>query len=163
MRVYILFDSYFGNTEKVANIIASQLEISFNVQVKHIDHVDEEYLKKSEVLVVGSPTRGFSPSKKIKLFFRTNDKATFKGKYVAAFDTRVDPEDVNSKMYKTLAAGLGYAAESIEKKLQARGAEVLIPAKGFYVVGNEGPFRKGQEEQIISWSKALVHKLSGIQ
>jgi hypothetical protein len=52
------------------------------------------------LLIIGSPTRAFKPTKAIVDFLIQIPSDGIKGIKVAAFDTRVNTEDVNSRILK---------------------------------------------------------------
>lgn len=93
MKTLVVYDSYFGNTEKVAQAIGDSIEGSV---VKRPEGVELESLSALDLLIVGSPTRGFRPSDAIKSFLNEIPSKSLEGVKVAGFDTRMDPEDVGN-------------------------------------------------------------------
>ena len=63
MQILIVYDSVFGNTEKIAAAIASALTTSLGdsvaVELFQAGQVQPPLLVGRDLLVVGSPTRGF--------------------------------------------------------------------------------------------------------
>ena len=55
-----------------------------------------------EYLVVGSPTRGFRPAEGITTFLKGIPEGRLNGAKVAAFDTRIAPEDIKSRILRFL-------------------------------------------------------------
>ena len=60
MKILVVYDSYFGNTEKVAQ--ANGEALGDDVAVKRPSEVKTDELSDLGLLVVGSPTRAFRPS-----------------------------------------------------------------------------------------------------
>ncbi len=62
MKALLIYDSVFGNTEKIARAIADGLAAQASVETLRPEQVDPEQLTGWDLLVVGSPTRGFRPT-----------------------------------------------------------------------------------------------------
>ncbi|MBU4443831.1 MAG: flavodoxin domain-containing protein [Candidatus Marinimicrobia bacterium] len=59
MKVMIIYDSVFGNTEKVAKVMGEALGSHEDVNVVRVTDVKPEQLTGLDILIVGSPTRQF--------------------------------------------------------------------------------------------------------
>ncbi|MBD3173227.1 nitric oxide synthase [Candidatus Bathyarchaeota archaeon] len=153
MKTLVVYDSYFGNTEKVAQAIGESIEGSV---VKRPEGVELGTLSEWDLLIVGSPTRGFRPSDAIKSFLNEIPSKSLEGVKVAGFDTRMDPEDVGNPFLKFMVKIFGYAAKPIGDKLVKKGGDLVGENKGFVVTGREGPLREGEVEKAFSWAKTLV-------
>ena len=156
MRILIVFDSFFGNTEQIAYAINNSLAAKFIVEICRVNEFKIEYLNGLQLLIVGSPTRGFKPSTAIKDFFAKIPANGLKGIKVAAFDTRISPEDANSRVYNLLSNTFGYAAESMAKMLVKKGGEMIIAPGGFIVKDTEGPLKEGELTRAADWLKVAV-------
>jgi flavodoxin len=150
----IVYDSYFGNTEMVAHVVSKALD--GDVQVKRPSDVSVEALHELDYLIVGAPTRGFRPSDAIKVFLKSIPAGALKGVKVAAFDTRMDPQEVGNPILKVMAGIFGYAAEPIAKSLVKKGGEPAGEPAGFVVLGSEGPLREGELDRAAEWAKSLM-------
>jgi len=40
--------------------------------------------------------------------------------------------------------------------LRKKGAELVVPSVGFYVIGQEGPLKQGELERAADWARALL-------
>ena len=154
MNILVVYDSYFGNTEKVAQEIGSSF--GDDVPVKRPADVDMGSLPGLDLLIVGAPTRGFRPSDAIKAFLKELPNGVLKDVKVAAFDTRMDPEDVDNPILKFMAGIFGYAAEPIAKGLVKKGGTQVGKPMGFVVLGSEGPLREGELEKAAEWVETLL-------
>ncbi len=153
MKTIILYDSVFGNTEKVALAMAEAL--AGQCVVKRINDATAADLQGIDLLVVGSPTRGFRPTEGVKMFLEGLAPGALAGKAAAAFDTRIPPETIESRFFRKIVVMGGYADSKISKLLKAKGARVLESA-GFFVAASEGPMVEGEIERSLAWIKEIA-------
>nr|NIT04134.1 hypothetical protein [Candidatus Saccharibacteria bacterium] len=85
-KALIVYDSMYGNTEKIAKAIGGA--ISGEVKVLRTGEVNPSELEGIELLIVGSPTQGGRATKPIQDFLNKFQESALKGTKVAAFDTR---------------------------------------------------------------------------
>jgi len=156
MKALVVFDSVFGNTEQIARAIGSALG---DVDVQAVGDAKPEQLAGLSLLVVGSPTRAFSPTPAIKKFLARIPKGGLKGVHIAAFDTRISVDDVDSRILPPLIKVFGYAAKPIADRLVKKGGVPVIPAEGFFVDGEEGPLKDGELERAADWAKQIMTNL----
>ena len=62
MHVLIVYDSVFGNTERVARAIAEGLGGQMGVRSERVGNVRDVMLDGLDLLIAGSPTRAFRPT-----------------------------------------------------------------------------------------------------
>jgi flavodoxin I len=156
MKVLVIYDSVFGNTEKIAQAIGNALMSQENVEILHVSDVKPEQLMGPNLIIVGSPTRGFRPTGAIKHFLKSIPADGLKGIKVAAFDTRMSMEDVNSRILHFLVNIFGYAAKPIAEKLRKKAGELVIAPEGFIVKGTKGPLKEGELERAAAWAKQVL-------
>ena len=149
----VIYDSVFGNTEKVAQAIGEALG---NAAVKKVTDVDQTDLENLKILFVGSPTRAFSPTPAIMSFLKGMDKNTLLGVKAAVFDTRISMDQTDSKFLKFMIKLFGYADKKIEKALTKTGANLALESNGFGVTGTEGPLSEGELERAQTWAKRIL-------
>jgi flavodoxin I len=159
MKALILYESFFGNTEKIAQVIGDSLKSSMEVDVRKVSEVQPEQLKGLSLLVVGSPTRAFRPSPATNRFLKNIPNSSLQGIKTAAFDTRISEDDAKPRVLRFLMKVFGYAAEPISKKLGKKGAEIIVAPEGFCVNDTEGPLRQGELERAAAWANKIVEKL----
>ena len=145
MKSLVVYDSYFGNTEKVAETIAK--ELGEDSKVIRISDLEKKDLKGIDLLVLGSPIRGWQPSENTKAFLDSLDSKDLEGVKATAFDTRV-------KLFIH-----GDAMNKMAKKLKSVGAEIAVAPQAFYVSGQEGPLLDGELEKAAEWAKSIISKL----
>jgi flavodoxin I len=145
MKALIVYDSVYGNTEKIAKAIGGA--IAGEVKVLRMDEVDYSELKTLDLLIVGSPTQGGRPTLAIQDFLNKVAEEAIKGINVAAFDTR----------FSTRLVGIfGYAAGKIADSLKRKGGTLILSPQGFFVKGKEGPLKEGELERAASWAQEIV-------
>lgn len=152
MKTLIVFDSYFGNTEKVAQAIGAALAGQADVQVVKIDEADAAHLDDVQQLIVGSPTRQFRHTRAVRGFLQAMPAGALQGKQVAAFDTRIDLADIHSAVGRFFVGTFGYAAHPIAQALQKKGGKLVAAPEGFLVTGSEGPLKPGELERAAIWA-----------
>jgi flavodoxin len=148
MNALIIYDSVFGNTEKIAQAVAAALDTS----AIPVSQADSGQLRGLDLLVVGSPTRGFRPTEGISKLLNGLPKNHLAGARVAAFDTRIVLETIDSKALRFLVDKGGYAASTIAKTLEKKGGQLAAPPEGFYVTGEQGPLKDGELERAATWA-----------
>ncbi len=162
MNALVVYDSVFGNTEKVAREIGRSLEAGGSVQVLRFTEVKTDQLSGLELLVVGSPTRGFRPTKGITALLKGLSDGRLNGLKVAAFDTRIALEDIESRILRFMVNVGGYAAPSIARRLEKAGGQLVLPPEGFAVEGTEGPMKQGELERAAEWGRRCGGISAGI-
>jgi flavodoxin len=137
MKTLIVYDSKFGNTQIVAQALAE----TFNCPAHLAGEVNPGDLTAYDLLIFGSPTHGGFPSEAVHQLL--NAVQSLKGIKAAAFDTR------------TKTTIFGYAAPKIHRELGKKGAHLLVPPEGFYVLGKEGPLAQGEVPRAVQWAESI--------
>ncbi len=144
----VLYDSLYGNTEKVALAVAKSISgkaVSIeNIKLKDLDNID--------LLVVGSPTQGGMATKALLKFLNDIPREKLSNLKTAVFDTRLSEKEVNFAL-KLLIKTIGYAAPKMEKILTTKGAKIIAPSEGFFVKDKEGPLADKELQRAQKWLK----------
>jgi flavodoxin I len=156
MKALIIYDSFFGNTEQIAQAIGNALGSQEDLEILRVSNVKPEQLTGLKLLIVGSPTRAFRPTPAINRLLGGIPKHGLKGVKVAAFDTRISMNDIDSRILPPLVKVFGYAAKPIADRLKKKGGELAIPPEGFFVEGSEGPLKEGELERAADWAKQII-------
>jgi len=169
MKAVIVYESLFGNTERVAHEIADALAQDGNrAVVADVRGVGPDDLAGSDLLVVGAPTHAFSlsrPSTREDAVRQGADpaRAAFgvrewlenlqaafpvatERPQVAVFDTRVEK-------VRRLP---GSAAKRAAKSLRSLGFPVLDRPTSFYVADVQGPVAAGESDRAHAWGTHLL-------
>ena len=139
----VIFDSRYGNTEKIAKSLEAglkQANITTTVCV-NAEYVNNDLLRDCDLICIGAPTHFLSASKSIKQFLAKMKGIDLSGKYGFAFDTKFD-----SRMS-------GSAAKFIERDLNKLCLEIIAPRESAIVFGlkeKEGGARlkEGEEKRF---------------
>ena len=166
MRSLVVYESSFGNTQRIARTVADALAAEGEVTVISVDnelpHIDE-----FDLVVVGAPTHvhGLSSrmSRKAALEQQRRDGSIGIGVRgwieelpaapktpVAVFDTRVRKSEVL----------VGSAGQRIGKKLRRRGFALVGRPESFFVEGTPGPLEDGELERAEAWGRRLVGEVT---
>lgn len=163
MRALVVYESLWGNTEKVARAIAEKLGGEATV-------VDSEAAPGSvdgyDLLVVGGPTHAFSmtrastradavasydaprlPARGIREWLNELQRPATEIPAVA-FDTRVDKPRLP-----------GSAAKAARHELRSLGFDTSVKQRTFRVHGYEGPLLDGELERAGVWANEVVASL----
>lgn len=141
MKALVVYDSKFGNTEKVAKAIAGA--IGKSAKALHVGKASPAGIEGIDVLIVGSPTQAWSQTKAIQQFIKSLSLSNVS---VAGFDTR----------FKKMSLLTGSAAKGISKNLQKAGGTLAAEPESFFVAGTEGPLLDGEIERAKAWAKDIV-------
>ncbi len=133
MKVLIVYDSLYGNTEKIAKAIARALTSSGEVKILRVGEVNPSEFESVDLLIVGSPTQGGRPTPAIKESLSKIPANALKNVSVTSFDTRIK---------NILARPFGYASGRIADSLKDKEGHLAVPPEGFIVEGNKGPLKE---------------------
>ncbi len=143
MKALVVFDSTYGNTEKVAQAVGEAI----HCPVRRVGVIQSADLADLDLFIAGSPTHGgwFTPDFQNWL----KSKPDLKGIQVAAFDTRV--------ISKIGAILFGFAAPRLAHSLEKSGGSLLVQSEGFIVLDMKGPLKNGELERAAAWAKNCLH------
>ncbi len=148
MNALVVYDSKFGNTEKIAKAIAEKLSSYGQAETVLAGKADPQELGDTDILIIGSPTQAWRPTEPVQSFIKNIPEETLKGMHVAGFDTR----------FKKTRLLTGSAARVMTKRLEKKGADIIIPPESFFVSGMEGPLIEGEKKRASEWAKAIAEK-----
>ncbi len=154
MKALVIYDSVFGNTERLAREIGKAL--GSEVPVVLVGKVTPADLAGLDVLLVGSPTRGFKPTPAFTGVLEALPADSLRWVKVSAFDTRIPLESIKSRLIRSIVKRGGYADKPIGETLVRKGGELAIPTGGFFVAASEGPLQKGELERAAEWAKGIL-------
>jgi hypothetical protein len=162
----VVYESVFGDAEKIARAVAEGLSEHLDVRVVPADEAPPVFAPDVRLVVVGGPNHAMSMPRPAtrqdavtKYAARIADTATglhewldavqpLHGVSAAAFDTRMD--------HPKLVTKLDHAARTEEKLLHALGATLVAPAEHFHVVDVQGPLADGEEDRARQWGAELA-------
>ena len=144
MKVLVVYDTLYGNTEKIARSIAGA--VKGEVKILRASEAGPADLTGVDLLFVGSPTQGARATKPVQEFLDKIPAGGLKNVRVAPFDTR---------MKTIFFKPFGYAAGSIEKAVSGKGS-TLITSGLFIVKGGKGPLADGEEARAAEWARGIA-------
>ena len=153
----MIYDSLYGNTAKIAEIIANVFRELGDVTILKVGEAQVELLAGVDWLIAGSPTQQFRPTAALKKFLGSIPDHGLKGTKVAAFDTRLTEAQIEkSPPLPIFVKMFGYAAGRIAKQLRSKGGELVGLPEGFLVGGMEGPLVDGELERAAEWRRRVL-------
>jgi len=150
MHTIVLYDSQYGNTERIAQAIADALGQYGQARAVRVAETNPGELAEVDLLVVGCPTQGWRPTKAILSFLEHIQDGSWSSLPAASFDTRLR------------GWFAGSAARGIAKSLNRKGCALLLPAESFFVKGTEGPLQDGEIERAANWARLVREKYESV-
>lgn len=151
MKTLVVHYSKFGNTQKVAEAIAAELESQGSAQVVSLDDLASTDFQGVDLVIMGSPTHRMNLPEDVRLKLKALPKRSLRGKKMAAFDT-------SYKMSRWL--NLLTASKKLSGKLKRLGGKRVVPPETFHVMESKGPLYEGEIERASDWAR-LVGEKSG--
>jgi flavodoxin I len=151
MKGVVVYDTSYGNTQKIAETIAETLkESGMEADTFYVKDLKKLSAKEYDFLVLGSPTKFGTMSLAVKGFLGKVKSKEWTNKPFAAFDTE-NPENIEKKQ--------GSAAEKIADRLKEKQMEQLLPVLKALVLGWKGPLQEGEIERTREYARELAFKL----
>jgi flavodoxin len=149
MNALVLYDSKFGNTERIAETIALAFQEAVTTRLSAIEDVPDlaAALAGVDVLIVGGPTQMHGVSAGLRHMVESLADGSLKDVRTAAFDTRLHGMKLVT----------GSAAVRLERLLRRRGAWLVVPPASFIVASREGPLQPGEVEHANAWAAEVMH------
>jgi len=165
MRSLVIYESWFGNTQQIAQQVAVALEAEGEVEVLSVGDPLPS-LEDVDLLVVGAPTHvhGLSGKRSRESALDQGGQGQVgvgvrgfidglpngaRGPRVAAFDTRADKP----------VWLVGSAARGIARRLREHGYMLAVGPESFFVQGTPGPLEAGELERAAEWGKKLANEV----
>ena len=149
MNTLVVYDSQYGNTERIAQAIADTLRAFGQAQAVRVDPAHPVSFQGVDLLILGSPTQGFRPTLAMQFLLGNVSSQALRGLAVACFDTRF-----RGRLWKSSAA------PRMARQLRTMGVEPIIQPESFFVkaMKKEGPLLAGEVERAATWARMLFTK-----
>jgi menaquinone-dependent protoporphyrinogen IX oxidase len=159
MKGIVVYDTSYGNTQKIAETITETLKES-GIEVDLFDVKNAKKLtgKDYSFLVLGSPTKFGTMSLTIRFFLGKVKNEEWMNKPFAAFDTE-NPENIERARLENKEWS---AAEKIAEKLKDKKMNQLLPVLKALVTGQKGPIVEGEIERTKDYARELATKLHAL-
>jgi flavodoxin len=150
-KVLVVFDTTYGNTEKLGRNIAAGIEESGLAECKviNIDDVEAEDFSVYDGVLFGGPIHAFRATRGIKNAVKKAAKKGLDGKLVSSFDTYQAPGHI------------GRAAKQIEDELRkkAKGAKIFAPGLTALVLDRKGPLKDDEPAKAREFGQNFAKEL----
>ena len=154
MLTVVIYDTKFGNTEKIARAIASGAATFGSVRVMDTTEAAQPFAERPDLLIVGGPTqsRGLSPAMR---GFVNALPESLQGIPATSFDTR----------YRLATWLAGSAASEAAKRLRKAGGRLVAPPESFFIARGgrielQG-LEPGELERAEAWGHTVGAALAG--
>jgi flavodoxin len=148
MNTLVIYDSQFGNTERIAQTIAVALTAYGQSRACPVRDASTLDLEGLDLILFGSPTQAWKATDGIRSFLARIPSGSLAGHFAASFDTRLHGP----------ALITGSAARATVGALKHLGFDVLAPAESFFVRGKEGPLDDSETARAANWARH-VHSI----
>jgi len=160
MKTLILYESVYGNTEKIAQAIGNALGPQEEVSVLKASDARPDQFAGLSYLIVGAPTQRFKTTAAVSDLLKMIPQNGLKGVKVAAFDTRLSKGEIDKTpvlaFFVKLFGTRAYAARFIAEQLKKKGGTIAGSPEGFFVEGMKGPLVEGELERAVSWARKIA-------
>jgi flavodoxin len=145
MNSVVIYVSHTGNTRRIAEAVAAELELHGPVYLLEADGV-AGLPAATDLLLVGGPTEQHGVTSEIAALFDRLPANSLRGVPAAAFDTRLRwPEWLS-----------GSAAGRITERLEQAGA-TLVAAPESFIVSMKPELAQGEEQRAAAWAASVAH------
>ena len=153
MQTVVVYDSKFGNTERIADAIARGVGTLGSVLVMDTAEAARSLAERPDLLLVGGPTQNRAMSPGLREFVDALP-ASLRGVPTATFDTR----------YRGSTLFMGSAANEATKVLRKAAGRLVAPPESFFI-GRGGPLERqtleaGEVERAESWGRAVATRIT---
>lgn len=168
MRALVVYETLWGNTEKIARAIGSELALSMSVDVTDVDSAPDD-VTDYDLVIVGGPTHAFSMTRSATRASAAKENGApgvprrgirewLHGMHpiatpisASAFDTRVSAPRLP-----------GSAARAAKQELRSLGFDIAVKQRSFWVHGYEGPLVDGELERASDWAREITVELQEV-
>ena len=145
MKTLVLFESAYGNTERIAREIAQHLEKIGAVTLLHATEASSAAIDEYDLLVIGSPTQYRKASPTMSGWLEGLPYKGLSGYAIAVYDTR----------YRQPIWRSGSAGRRLGKQVRKSGGVVLLEPESYFVSSGAGELLPGEIERVSTWVENL--------
>ena len=150
VRVFVVYDTKYGNTKLVAEkIVEGMREVEgIETAISDVEEVDLEKVADSDAILIGAPNHIGRPSRTIRKFIDKLGKLDLKAKWVAVFDTY-------------LGGDFEKAVKKMEKRIGERvpGLQLITSSLSIRIQGMKGPIVDGELPKCRDFGKKIATQL----
>jgi flavodoxin len=141
VSVLVVYDTWFGNTARVAQAIADGIEPLTDVRILSAVEATSASSERPGLLIIGGPTQRHGLSPALAAYLSALPRGSLSNVPAASFDTRY-------RMRRLLS---GSAAMAAARRLRRAGCRMVAPPESFFIVQDpppKGEKRRHQLEQL---------------
>jgi len=151
VKVYVVYDTRYGNTKRVAETIVEGIKEIGQVEavLKKPGQAEPAELLDCDLILIGSPNHYGGPTKDIKGFIDELGRIGLEGKHGALFDTYL---------------GAGFyekAVKRMEKRINENvpGLELMVPSLSILVEKSRGPIVEGELPKCREFGRKIADQI----
>jgi flavodoxin len=155
MKTLIVYFSKFGNTRRVAEAITDVMKQAGDARVVSIDQLGASDVESVDLVVIGSPTHGFTVPQEVRSALEALPQGILAGKSAAAFDTTVKPWPLR----------LMRASPKLLDQLSRLGGKPVARPQTFHVqthntqrTGETNLLLEGEIDRARQWASGLIEQ-----
>jgi len=162
MKGLVVYDSYYGNTQRVAETIAEELRTEGH-EAELMSVRDKRAAKThGDILFVGSPVRMGSTTGKAKRYIKHLDEAAWEGKPIVVFTTVLElPENPTDAQKHSREAYDLAAGRKLGDLARSRGLNALQDLLWVEVAGMKGPLVDTGIQKTRQFTRELLSNPQG--
>lgn len=163
-KALVVYESMFGNTQKVAEAIGAGLATSLEVEVVEVGEAPVEPGPDVTLVVAGGPTHAFGMTREatradaIELGAEHGAREFGLREWIDRLPTRRGGPSLAT--FDTRTTGRrrrpGSAARAAERAARRHGYDAAAPAESFFVADTDGPLVPGELERATDWGRDLI-------
>ncbi len=173
MRALVVYESMFGNTERVAQAVADELARSMEVDLREVSQAPaaiHDLADMVDLIVVGGPTHAFSLSRP-----STREGAIGRGATQGSAEVGVrewlealpcGPHSESLATFDTRVSKVrhlpGSAARKAERITRSHGYPRALSRESFYVEDVSGPLLPGELDRAREWAADLALRVTDL-
>lgn len=162
MLAVVIYDSAFGNTEKIAHAVARGAEALASVRVVNAAEATAHPPERPDLLLVGGPTQRHGAGPTLSAFLDSLPRPGLRGVPAATFDTR----------YRMSTLLSGSAARQAAGRLRRVGCRMVAEPESFFIERDRPPdggkrrhevetLEAGELERAEAWGRAVAGAAAG--
>jgi flavodoxin len=157
MKSLVVYFSRFGNTRRVAEATAETMKQAGEARVISLDELRPSDFEGADLVVVGSPTHGFTVPQTVRFALDSLPPGLLAGKSVVAFDTTINVWPLRRLR----------ASPKILRRLKDLRGKAVAPPETFFVrmsstqqSGEVDLLLEGEIERVRTWADAVLQQSS---
>ena len=163
MRAVVVYESMFGNTQRIAEAIGAGVATRLGVETLEVGGAPPILGDDIALLVVGGPTHAFGmtrDSTREQAAEQAEGPIVSKEAGIREWLSNLEaPSAVCTATFDTCfqkARFMGTAGRAAAKRLRRMGLPVVADPEHFYVSGTPGPLLPGEEERARRWGEEVA-------